>query len=194
MAVSEKKVTGKFYRIWSAADKLWHRISFWTHANDVEFNDGKTAQTKVGAIKGITTSTNTKETGYAADATTVAALNQSLDNINWKQISSKLNKQVWYRLSGDYIEEIGYLFFNSIDLSVNLGYTYYNTGQPFGIVLSKKFSEIYTVQIQPMCTSAIMTSTIASIDVPNGVVKYWLGSATSGKFSLAIMYHVFGKK
>ena len=58
MAVSEKKVTGKFYRIWSAADKLWHRISFWTHANDVEFNDGKTAQTKVGAIKGITTSTN----------------------------------------------------------------------------------------------------------------------------------------
>lgn len=79
MAVSEKKVTGKFYRIWSAADKLWHRISFWTHANDVEFNDGKTAQTKVGAIKGITTSTSATETGYAADATTVAALNQSLD-------------------------------------------------------------------------------------------------------------------
>lgn len=48
--------------------------------------------------------------------------------------------------------------------------------------------------MQPMCAGAIMTSTIASIDVPNGVVKYWLGSATSGKFSLAIMYHVFGKK
>lgn len=85
MAVSERQVTGKFYRIWSAADKLWHRISFWTHANDVEFNDGKTAQTKVGAIKGITTSTNTKETGYAADATTVAALNQSLNDFSNKQ-------------------------------------------------------------------------------------------------------------
>lgn len=82
MAVSEKKVTGKFYRIWSAADKLWHRISFWTHANDVEFNDGKTAQTKVGAIKGITASTNTKETGYAADATTVTTLNQSVTTLN----------------------------------------------------------------------------------------------------------------
>ena len=81
MAVSEKKVRGKFYRIWSTADKLWHRISFWTHANDVEFNDGKTAQTKVGAIKGITTSTNTAETGYAADATTVTTLNQSLGNL-----------------------------------------------------------------------------------------------------------------
>lgn len=82
MAVSEKKVTGKFYRIWSAADKLWHRISFWTHANDVEFNDGKTAQTKVGAIKGITTSTNTKDTGYAADATTITTLNQSVTELN----------------------------------------------------------------------------------------------------------------
>lgn len=82
MAVSEKKVTGKFYRIWSAADKLWHRISFWTHANDVEFNDGKTAQTKVGAIKGITTSTNTQETGYAADATTITTLNQSVAGLN----------------------------------------------------------------------------------------------------------------
>lgn len=56
-------------------------LSRWTSSNTVEFEDGKTAQTKVGAIKGITTSTNTKETGYAADATTVAALNQSLGNL-----------------------------------------------------------------------------------------------------------------
>lgn len=194
MAVSEKKVTGKFYRIWSAADKLWHRISFWTHANDVEFNDGKTAQTKVGAIKGITTSTSATETGYAADATTVAALNQSLSDKNWKQKTSTTTRKDWYRLSGDYIEEIGFIDFNSIDISVNLGYTYYNKGQPYGLVLSNKFSEIYTVQIQPMCNSTIMTSTIATIDVPRGVAKYWLGAATSGKFNLTIMYHVFGKK
>lgn len=194
MAVSEKNVTGKFYRIWSAADKLWHRISFWTHANDVEFNDGKTAQTKVGAIKGITTSTSATETGYAADATTVAALNQSLSDKNWKQKTSTTTRKDWYRLSGDYIEEIGFLSFNSIDISVGLGYTYYNTGQPYGLVLSNKFSEIYTVQIQPMCNSTIMTSTIATIDVPKGVAKYWLGAATSGKFNLTIMYHVFGKK
>lgn len=194
MAVSEKNVTGKFYRIWSAADKLWHRISFWTHANDVEFNDGKTAQTKVGAIKGITTSTSATETGYAADATTVAALNQSLSDKNWKQKTSTTTRKDWYRLSGDYIEEIGFLSFNSIDISVSLGYTYYNAGQPYGLVLSNKFSEIYTVQIQPMCNSTIMTSTIATIDVPRGVAKYWLGAATSGKFNLTIMYHVFGKK
>lgn len=63
-------------------------LSRWTSSNTVEFEDGKTAQTKMGAIKGITTSTSATETGYAADATTVAALNQSLSNIkvNWKLI------------------------------------------------------------------------------------------------------------
>lgn len=55
-------------------------LSRWTSSNTVEFNDGKTAQTKVGTIKGITTSTSATETGYAADATTVAALNQSFAN------------------------------------------------------------------------------------------------------------------
>lgn len=121
-------------------------------------------------------------------------LNQSLSDKNWKQKTSTTTRKDWYRLSGDYIEEIGFLSFNSIDISVNLGYTYYNTGQPYGLVLSNKFSEIYTVQIQPMCNSTIMTSTIAIIDVPRGVAKYWLGAATSGKFNLTIMYHVFGKK
>lgn len=67
-------------------------LSRWTSSNTVEFNDGKTAQTKVGAIKGITTSTSATETGYAADATTVAALNQSLSNLSskqdWKEIGT----------------------------------------------------------------------------------------------------------
>lgn len=124
----------------------------------------------------------------------ISALNQSLGDKNWKPKTSTTTQKNWYRLSGDYIEEIGFLSFNSIDISVNLGYTYYNTGQPYGLVLSNKFSEIYTVQIQPMCNSTIMTSTIATIDVSKGVVKYWLGAATSGKFNLTIMYHVFGKK
>lgn len=124
----------------------------------------------------------------------VFLLNQSLSDKNWKQKTSTTTRKDWYRLSGDYIEEIGFISFVSIDISVNLGHTYYNTGQPYGLVLSNKFSEIYTVQIQPMCNSTIMTSTIATIDVQRGVAKYWLGAATSGKFNLTIMYHVFGKK
>lgn len=46
MAVSEKKVTGKFYRIWSAADKLWHRISFWTHATMLNSTMGRLLRQK----------------------------------------------------------------------------------------------------------------------------------------------------
>ena len=159
------------------------------------------ADLKSFAFKNLVNNLTTSTTGSALDASQgkilndkYDELNQSLSNKNWKQKTSTTTRKDWYRLSGDYIEEIGFLSFNSIDISVNLGYTYYNTGQPYGLVLSNKFSEIYTVQIQPMCNSTIMTSTIASIDVPRGVAKYWLGAATSGKFNLTIMYHVFGKK
>lgn len=53
--------------------------SNWTSGNTVELDDGNTVQNNLGAIKGITTSTSVKEEGYAADATTVAALNNSLE-------------------------------------------------------------------------------------------------------------------
>ena len=52
--------------------------SNWTSGNTVELDDGNTVQNNLGAIKGITTSTSVAEEGYAADATTVAALNNSL--------------------------------------------------------------------------------------------------------------------
>lgn len=58
---------------------VWNRLSFWTHASDVEFTDGETAQAKVGNIHGITTSTSVTATGYAADATVVTALNKRIN-------------------------------------------------------------------------------------------------------------------
>lgn len=88
-------------------------LSRWTSSNTVEFEDGKTAQTKVGAIKGITTSTNTKETGYAADATTVAALNQSLGNLHLIHLESRRIQGTGYSFS--YISyKTGYRLINVI--------------------------------------------------------------------------------
>lgn len=55
------------------------------HGETVYFNDNDTAETKVGAIKGITTSTDVTEEGYAADATTVAALNSNLGGLSFVQ-------------------------------------------------------------------------------------------------------------
>lgn len=45
--VNEQIVTGrKFRKLIDEASRLWLRISFWTKASDVEFNDGETAETK----------------------------------------------------------------------------------------------------------------------------------------------------
>ena len=69
----------KIYRILTnASSKAWDKIAFWTTAKSVDAADGKNLETKVGAIKGITTSTSTTTTGYAADATVIKKLNDSL--------------------------------------------------------------------------------------------------------------------
>lgn len=82
MAVNEEIVTGKkFRRLIDVATNKWRRYSFWNKAKDTECEDGTDVETKVGAIKGITTSTNVSETGYAADAKTVSEINQSLTNL-----------------------------------------------------------------------------------------------------------------
>lgn len=83
MAVNETIVTGRYFRrCTDAVNKVWQRISFWHKASDCEFDDGQTAQTKVGAIKGITTSTSVTETGYAADMITVKNLQTQIDELN----------------------------------------------------------------------------------------------------------------
>ena len=77
--VNEQIVTGrKFRKLVDEATKLWQRISFWTKASDVEFEDGMTAETKVGSIKGITADLDTTEAGYAADMTAVTQLYSNL--------------------------------------------------------------------------------------------------------------------
>lgn len=93
MAVNETIVTGrKFRKLIDAANKQWQRISFWHKASDCEFDDGDTAETKVGAIKGLTSDLNTTTTGYAADMTTVAELNSSLVSDIYVGEDKKLHK------------------------------------------------------------------------------------------------------
>ena len=80
MAINETSVDGKKYR--QKTTDGWKWYSFITKAKDVLFGDGEDAnnnlETNLGSFKGITTSTNVTETGYAADATVVSDLNQSL--------------------------------------------------------------------------------------------------------------------
>ncbi len=77
--MSTQIVTGKKYHILTdLVNKVWSVISFWTKASDVEFNDGKTAQTKLGAINGITSDLNGESESIAASIKAVNQLNNSL--------------------------------------------------------------------------------------------------------------------
>lgn len=67
--INEQIVTGrKFRKLVDEATKLWQRISFWTKASDVEFNDGKTAEEKLGKINGITNSLNSNSSNIVLSA------------------------------------------------------------------------------------------------------------------------------
>lgn len=77
--INEQVVTGRAHRVLiDKATKLWQKISFWTKASDVEFNDGNTAETKVGAITGITSSLNSTSNSMALSASAGKAINDSL--------------------------------------------------------------------------------------------------------------------
>ena len=79
MAVNETIVTGrKFRKLVDESAKLWQRISFWTKASDVEFEDGKTAEAKLSAINGITNSLTSTSSNIVASAAAVKALNDKI--------------------------------------------------------------------------------------------------------------------
>lgn len=87
----------KIYRILTnASSKAWDKIAFWTTAKSVDAADGNNLETKVGAIKGITTSTSTTTTGYAADATVIKTLN---DSFGGYKFTTKDGKIAYYKAS-----------------------------------------------------------------------------------------------
>ncbi len=72
------KKSRKPYRILTdVKNKIWDELHFLTDAKSVDAADGIDLETKVGAIRGITSSPNVTESGYAVDA---AALNTRLGN------------------------------------------------------------------------------------------------------------------
>lgn len=77
---TETIVTGKKYKIRDSG--VWKILSFFTKASDVECEDGNTVESKIGNIKGITTSTTQTETGYVTDATTTKTQQDLIDVIN----------------------------------------------------------------------------------------------------------------
>lgn len=72
IGINEQIITGRKYRrLIDKAAKLWQRISWWTKASDVEFDDGKTAEQKVGNINGITSDLSDNRDDIAASIASV---------------------------------------------------------------------------------------------------------------------------
>ena len=64
----------------NGVQKIWNRYSFWTHASDVEFDDGSTLEEKISNVKGTTNDINA-EAGYAADVSLVRSIRDALKNL-----------------------------------------------------------------------------------------------------------------
>ncbi len=77
-AINETIQKGNAYRTCiddsDAANLQWARQSFWTAASDVEFEDGKTVEQKLGSLKGLAGSGDNTD-GYIVDTN---YLNQQL--------------------------------------------------------------------------------------------------------------------
>lgn len=92
MAINEQIVTGrKFRKCIDVINKVWLRISFWTSANDVEFDDGKTLQQKLGSFSGVTDSLNSTDSKYALSAAAGKVLNDKQEQTS-KSVSALSNK------------------------------------------------------------------------------------------------------
>lgn len=81
MAINETVSIGnKYRRLKDASTNLWQRLSFWTKASDVEFDNGTTAETSLGSIQGITDSVTSTSSNIAASAKAVQTLNTTVSS------------------------------------------------------------------------------------------------------------------
>ena len=76
----------KEYNIWDKINGVWNRLNFLTNAKSVDFDDGKTAQNKLGAINGITSDLSGEAEDIAASIKCVNQLNSSLGSTDISDI------------------------------------------------------------------------------------------------------------
>lgn len=153
MEINEIEETGKKFRqLMDGATKLWQKISFWIKSSDVEFNDGKNAETKVGSIDGITDSLVSTSSNIAASAKTVSTINNNLGGFT--PIIDETGKITGYKTSvgdADTVFPFNNILPCKITLSMdNLGSgsnksrTWLKIENNNGIIFEEHFSANYT--------------------------------------------------
>lgn len=84
----------KEYRIWDDVNKVWNLLFFRTNAKSVDAADGKTLETKIGKINGITSDINGESDSIAASIKCVNRLNNSLVSNIYVGSDGKLHKVI----------------------------------------------------------------------------------------------------
>mgnify|MGYP000284868524 CR=1 FL=1 len=156
-------------------------VSHWTKANTLEFDDGKTAQDKLGAIDGISSSRESNSDKIAASTALVSELNSDLGGIQF-DVDEKGNALAQYTFDGNV-------------KTVNLGgeamtlYGLYgkmdSTGTSNTISIPVTNGEEYTIEIRgdtyavtsavlSSMTGATVLSTISERNFNNALNKSWV--------------------
>ena len=106
IGINEQIITGRKYRrLIDKAAKLWQRISWWTKASDVEFDDGRTAEQKVGNINGITSNFENGSDDIAASSVLTKKikddLNEGIINEHIQLVIDENGKLGWKKDGAD---------------------------------------------------------------------------------------------
>lgn len=105
--VNESIRSGVIFRILAAINPVtWNRISFWTKAADVHFDDANlddaanSLQNKIGSISGITSDTSSTSPNMAASAEMVNGYNNGaaivLETTSWSNGTTSVNGTDYY--------------------------------------------------------------------------------------------------
>lgn len=127
MAVNEQIITGrKFRKLIDEASRLWLRISFWTKASDVEFDDGEDAEKKFVNMQAVIE--NLKQTfqnfkDFVLDALGGCKIEQEGDNF-YIVGADAVRKKLGSISSDDIVEiKLPYINGNTQTIDTYPGYT-----------------------------------------------------------------------
>ncbi len=178
--INETWDDGKSYRV-KQADGSWKKKSFLHKAKDLLFGDGSdlanNAENNLGAIKGLTKSTNVTEEGYAVDATVINQINSNMFNREFYNLPKiYLNNLITIDVSWFDAPYSGYYYMSSDSASNNNGYAFIRLG------VEKYFYQ----QISPYGVYKRITSPVIYIKKGDKMIAQ--GSDTSGSSNILICF------
>lgn len=98
--VEEIKIKGRAYRVFDAVNSIWKRLSYWTAASDVEFEDGQNLEDKIDDVQSELTD-SISQVSDSLDQTKTEINNSITNNMNNVNNNYVKKSQLSFVLSGN---------------------------------------------------------------------------------------------